>query len=121
MVKMIDPKTFTVLVTGATAGFGAALCRRFAGAGGKVIGTRRRKERLEALRKELGARCHIASLDVTDKKAVDHLAENLPVDFAKVNVVIANAGLALGLEPAQKANMSDWEQMIATNINGLLY
>jgi NADP-dependent 3-hydroxy acid dehydrogenase YdfG len=121
MVKMIDPKTFTVLVTGATAGFGAALCRRFAGAGAKVIGTGRRKERLDALKKELGTRCHIASLDVTDKKAVDHLADNLPTDFAKVNVVIANAGLALGLEPAQKANMGDWEQMIATNINGLLY
>jgi 3-hydroxy acid dehydrogenase/malonic semialdehyde reductase len=121
MVKMLDPKNFVVLVTGATSGFGAALCRRFAGAGGKVIATGRRKERLEALQKELGARCHVAALDVTDKKAVDALANDLPAGFAKVNVVIANAGLALGLEPAQKANMSDWEQMVATNINGVLY
>ena len=121
MIKMLDPKTFTVLVTGATAGFGAAMCRRFAGSGAKVIATGRRKDRLEALKKELGANCHTAVLDVTDKKAVDALAANLPAGFAKVNVVVANAGLALGLEPAQKANMSDWEQMIATNINGLLY
>jgi len=121
MIKMLDPKTFTVLVTGATAGFGAAMCRRFAGSGAKVIATGRRKDRLDALKKELGANCHTAVLDVTDKKAVDALAANLPAGFAKVNVVVANAGLALGLEPAQKANMSDWEQMIATNINGLLY
>jgi 3-hydroxy acid dehydrogenase/malonic semialdehyde reductase len=121
MSKMIDAKNLTVLVTGATAGFGEAMCRRFAGAGAKVIATGRRKDRLDKLKKELGASCHTAVLDVTDKKATDALVEALPADFKKVNVVVANAGLALGLEPAQKANMSDWEQMIATNINGLLY
>jgi len=121
MVKMVDSKTFTALVTGATAGFGAALCRRFVGAGGKVIATGRRKDRLEELKKELGSNCHVAALDVTDRKAVEALAADLPAGFAKVNVVVANAGLALGLEPAQKANISDWEQMVATNINGVFY
>lgn len=121
MIKAIDPKNLTVLVTGATAGFGEAMCRRFAGAGAKVVATGRRKDRLDKLKKELGTSCHTAVLDVTDKKAVDALVDALPGDFKKVNIVVANAGLALGLEPAQKANMSDWEQMIATNINGLLY
>jgi NADP-dependent 3-hydroxy acid dehydrogenase YdfG len=121
MSKKIDAKSLTVLVTGATAGFGEAMCRRFAGAGAKVIATGRRKERLDKLKKDLGANCHTAALDVTDKNAVNALVDALPADFKKVNVVVANAGLALGLEPAQKANMSDWEQMITTNINGLLY
>lgn len=121
MSKMVDPKTLTVLVTGATAGFGEATCRRFAGAGAKVIATGRRKDRLDKLQKELGASCHTAVLDVTDKAAVDALVGALPAAFKNVNVVVANAGLALGLEPAQRADMSDWTQMIATNINGLLY
>jgi 3-hydroxy acid dehydrogenase / malonic semialdehyde reductase len=121
MNKMIDAKNLTVLVTGATAGFGEAMCRRFAGAGAKVIATGRRKDRLDKMKRELGVACHTAVLDVTDKKATDALVEALPADFKKVNVVVANAGLALGLEPAQKSNMSDWDQMVATNINGLLY
>jgi 3-hydroxy acid dehydrogenase / malonic semialdehyde reductase len=121
MTKKIDAKNLTVLVTGATAGFGEATCRRFAGAGAKVIATGRRKDRLEKLQRELGANCHTAVLDVTDKEAVDALVDALPLSFKRVNVVVANAGLALGLEPAQRANMSDWEQMIATNINGLIY
>jgi 3-hydroxy acid dehydrogenase/malonic semialdehyde reductase len=121
MISMLDPKTLTVLVTGATAGFGAALCRRFAEAGSRVIATGRRAERLDALSRELGERCHTAVLDVRDRKAVDALVNGLPGPFANINVTIANAGLALGLEPAQKANLDDWESMVATNINGVLY
>ena len=121
MVQMLDPKTLTVLVTGATAGFGAATARRFAEAGSRVIGTGRRADRLDALKKELGARCHTLNFDVTDRAATEKALASLPADFAKINVVVANAGGALGLEPAHKADLKDWEDMIEVNINGLLY
>jgi 3-hydroxy acid dehydrogenase / malonic semialdehyde reductase len=121
MVQMLDPKTLTVLVTGATAGFGAATARRFAEAGSRVIATGRRAERLDALKKELGARCHTLNFDVTDRAATEKALASLPADFAKINVVVANAGGALGLEPAHKADLKDWEDMIAVNISGLLY
>jgi 3-hydroxy acid dehydrogenase/malonic semialdehyde reductase len=121
MSQMLDPKTLTVLVTGATSGFGAATARRYAKAGARVIGTGRRADRLEALRKELGDRCHTLNFDVTDNAATVKAIESLPAEFAKINVVVANAGGALGLEPAHKANLSDWDQMIALNINGMLY
>ncbi len=121
MISMVDPKGLTVLVTGGTSGFGAAVCRRFAGAGSKVIATGRRKDRLAALKDELGSACYTTALDVRDRKAVDALLAGLPKAFSRVNVVVANAGLALGLEPAHRADLDDWEGMVATNINGLLY
>jgi NADP-dependent 3-hydroxy acid dehydrogenase YdfG len=120
MIERIEPKTLTVLVTGATSGFGAAACRRFAGAGAKVVATGRRKDRLAALQKELGELCHTLSFDVNDRAATEKAFASLPPRFAP-NVVVANAGLALGLEPAQKADLDDWDGMIATNINGMLY
>jgi 3-hydroxy acid dehydrogenase / malonic semialdehyde reductase len=121
MVQMIDPKTLTVLVTGATAGFGAATVRRFAEAGSRVIATGRRTDRLAALKKELGGRCHTAAFDVTDRGANEKMVKELPAEFAKINIVVANAGGAFGLEPAHQANLDDWEQMVKLNINGLLY
>jgi NADP-dependent 3-hydroxy acid dehydrogenase YdfG len=121
MTKMIDGKKLTVFVTGATAGIGEAICRRYASAGAKVIATGRRADRLAALKKDLGSACHTLVLDVTDEAAVTAAFAKLPARFAKVNVVVANAGLALGLESAQAANMSDWTTMVSTNINGLLY
>ena len=121
MVEMLDPKSLTVLVTGATAGFGAATARRFASAGGRVIATGRRADRLAALKKELGGRCHTATYDVSVRGASEQMLNALPPAFQKINVVVANAGGALGLEPAQNANLDDWDQMVATNINGLLY
>lgn len=121
MKPFVDPATLTVLVTGATSGFGAATCRRFAGAGARVIATGRRKDRLAALKKELGARCHTLNFDVTDKKATETAIASLPKEFAAVDVLVANAGLALGLGPAHEASLSDWDTMVATNINGLLY
>jgi len=119
--QMLDPKTLTVLITGATSGFGADTARRFAQAGAKVIGTGRRQERLDALKKELGANCHTLNFDVTDNKATVKALESLPAEFKKINVVVANAGGALGLEPGHEANLADWDQMVAMNINGLLY
>ena len=121
MVAMLDPKSLTVLVTGATAGFGAATARRFASAGSRVIATGRRGDRLAALKKELGDRCHTATYDVSVRGATEQMLNALPPAFHKINVVVANAGGALGLEPAQNANLDDWDQMVATNINGLLY
>jgi len=121
MKSAIDPKTLTVLVTGATSGFGEATCRRFAGAGARVIATGRRGDRLTALKKELGKRCATAEFDVRDKRQTEAAFATLPKEFAKINLVVANAGLALGLGPAQEADLADWDAMIATNVNGLLY
>jgi NADP-dependent 3-hydroxy acid dehydrogenase YdfG len=121
MIKTVDPKTLTVFVTGATAGFGAACARRFAGAGARVVMTGRRRERLDELAREIGDLAHPVVLDVQDHAAVETCIGELPAEFARINVLINNAGLALGLEPAQEAKMSDWETMVDTNIKGLLY
>lgn len=121
MISMLDPKTLTVFVTGATAGFGEATCRRFVEAGSRVVATGRRADRLESLQKKLGERCHIAVFDVRDRAAVETAVANLPPAFRDVNVAVANAGLALGLQPAQETDMADWEAMVDTNIKGLLF
>ena len=106
-----------VLVTGATAGFGTAIARRYLKEGHKVIAVGRRAERLEALRSEFsGAALHIGVLDVRDAKEVEAFVAGLPADFAAVDVLVNNAGLALGLGPAQRASLADWEQMVDTNV-----
>jgi 3-hydroxy acid dehydrogenase / malonic semialdehyde reductase len=121
MIPKLDAKTFTVFVTGATSGIGAATCRRFAAAGANVVATGRRSERLQALKAQLGEACHIARLDVRDRAAVENTVAELPERFRRVNVVVANAGHGVGMQPAQEADIADWENMVATNINGLLY
>ncbi|MFT0860151.1 SDR family NAD(P)-dependent oxidoreductase [Ancylobacter sp. G4_0304] len=121
MYQMLDPATLTVLVTGATSGIGAATARRFALAGARVVATGRRADRLIALRDELGPRLHPLEVDVRDNEALTAALTALPPEFAGINVVFANAGLALGLEPAHKAALSDWDDMVDTNIKGLLY
>lgn len=111
-----------VLVTGATAGFGAAIARRFASGGHRIVAVGRRSERLEALKVELGAeRVHTLALDIRDGKAVAAALGSLPDGFAEVDVLVNNAGLALGLEPAHKASLEDWDTMIATNVTGLVH
>src|SRR5690242_14540543 len=110
-----------VLITGATAGFGLAFARRFIQDGAKVIATGRRTERLEALRQELGERLLPVTLDITDREAVGRVLGSLPADFAEVDVLVNNAGLALGLDPAQSARVEDWDVMVDTNVKGLLY
>jgi 3-hydroxy acid dehydrogenase/malonic semialdehyde reductase len=115
----------TVLVTGATAGFGEATARRFLANGHKVVAVGRRAERLAALKDSLPAEQQQKLLtmvvDVCDSAQVDVLASALPTEFSKVTVLVNNAGLALGLEPAHKALLSDWDQMIDTNIKGLVH
>ncbi|MBB3770103.1 NADP-dependent 3-hydroxy acid dehydrogenase YdfG [Angulomicrobium tetraedrale] len=121
MYQMLDPSTLTVLITGATSGIGAATARRYVLAGARVVGTGRRTERLIALRDELGANFHPLEVDVRDKAALGAALDKLPDAFRAFNVVFANAGLALGLEPAHAASLDDWEEMVDTNIKGLLY
>ena len=115
----------TVLVTGATAGFGEATARRFLANGHKVIAVGRRQDRLDAIKASLPAdqqkRLLTLSVDVCDSAKVDKLASTLPADFANVSVLVNNAGLALGLEPAHQAFLSDWDRMIDTNIKGLVH
>ncbi|MGH7756170.1 MAG: SDR family oxidoreductase [Vulcanimicrobiaceae bacterium] len=110
-----------VCVTGATAGFGAAIARRFSRDGAHVIVTGRRADRLSALCEELGDACLPLPFDVRDRAVVERAFATLPAAFAAVDVLVNNAGLALGLEPAQAAKLDDWQTMVETNINGLLY
>lgn len=114
-----------VLITGATSGIGKACAEKFAAAKYNLIITGRRKERLTALETELQAAYKIDVLslcfDVQDKEAVFSNLTNLPVQWQPVDVLINNAGLALGRDSFEEANLQDWETMMNTNVNGLLY
>jgi NADP-dependent 3-hydroxy acid dehydrogenase YdfG len=119
---MDEMNDLTVFITGATSGFGEATAKILHQAGAKVILTGRRLERLQKLKKELNDdRVHYLELDVRNKEMVENAIKNLPKDFANINVLINNAGLALGLEPAPLCNIDDWETMVDTNIKGVLY
>lgn len=107
------------MVTGASSGFGESISRQLVQAGYKVIGTGRRAERLAALADELGEQFLPLAFDVQDKAATRAAIAALPAEWSEVDLLVNNAGLALGLEPAHKADLEDWEQMIATNISGL--
>lgn len=113
--------TKTVLITGATSGFGAAAVERFAGAGWRVIATGRRAERLQPLVDRFGAdKVHAAAFDVRDEAAMEAALSALPEGFRGIDVLINNAGLALGTAPAQNASLQDWRTMIDTNITALV-
>jgi 3-hydroxy acid dehydrogenase/malonic semialdehyde reductase len=114
----MDLHDATVLVTGATSGFGLAIAERFAREGSRVVAAGRRGERLAALAKRL-ARCHPLVLDVRDRQAAERAVASLPEGFSAVDVLVNNAGLALGLEGADRASLDEWEQMIDTNCRGL--
>ncbi len=115
--------TQTVLITGATSGFGAACARSFAEQGANLILVGRRADRLHALHKQLSgqAAVHVIVLDVRDRRAVTEALASLPAPFSSVDLLINNAGLALGLEPAHRASLDEWETMIDTNVKGLTY
>lgn len=109
------------LVTGASSGFGQAICRKLIDDGYKVIGVARRADKLQKLAEELGANFCALPLDVTKKDAVESILLQLPKEFQPIDILINNAGLALGLEPAYQANYEDWETMVQTNIVGLIH
>ena len=112
----------TVLITGASSGFGAASARRFAARGDRVVAAARRTDRLAALASELGPDLLLpVTLDVRDEASVARLPAALPETFAAVDILVNNAGLALGLAPAQQADVDQWDQMIQTNCAGLVY
>lgn len=112
----------SILVTGATSGFGLAIARRFAQAGHTVVAAGRRRDRLQALVGELGDHAvHALELDVRDRRAVEDAVAGLPAAFADIAVLVNNAGLAVGLEPAQAADLDGWEAMVDTNVKGLMY
>lgn len=108
-----------VFVTGASAGFGQAIAERFAADGDRVIVCARRLDRLEALAARHPGRIHAIALDVTDREAVASAVAALPATWRDIDVLINNAGLALGLQPAHRTDLDEWERMIATNCAGL--
>jgi 3-hydroxy acid dehydrogenase / malonic semialdehyde reductase len=111
----------TVFVTGASSGFGAAIVRRFAADGARVVACARRGRRLADLANELGQRILPLELDVRDRAAVEHEISLLSTEFTAIDLLVNNAGLAKGLQPAQRGDIADWEQMLDTNCRGLLY
>jgi 3-hydroxy acid dehydrogenase/malonic semialdehyde reductase len=113
--------SLTILVTGATAGFGQAIARRSVKDGHRVIAAARRQDRLDELAASLGDAVLPLRLDVTDAAGVAALPASLPSGWDEVDVLVNNAGLALGLDPAHKAQLSDWDTMVATNVTGLMH
>ncbi|CAM3269944.1 Serine 3-dehydrogenase/3-hydroxy acid dehydrogenase / malonic semialdehyde reductase [Sphingomonas antarctica] len=111
-----------VFVTGATAGFGAAIARKFLQEGHQIVGAGRRSERLSAFADEFGRDWfHPVPLDVTRNEDVSAAVHNLPETFRAIDLLVNNAGLARGLEPAHKSQIADWDAMIDTNVRGLTY
>lgn len=113
-------KNKTIFITGATAGFGLACTKLFIQNGAKVIACGRRQDRLNELKKELPD-THIITLDVRDRKSIKEAIASLPKDFAEVDVLINNAGLALGLSQFPEQSEDDLEQMVQTNIMGIIH
>ena len=109
-----------VLITGASAGFGKALAERLVAKGHRVIGCARRLDKLNALAENLGELFLPVVMDVSDTASIPQIIADLPDDFKEIDVLVNNAGLALGTEPAQKTNLDDWMRMVDTNIKGLI-
>ena len=117
----MDPRGMIVFVTGASSGIGAACARLFASRGARVVACGRRRERLDALARELGDAVHTRVFDVRDRAACAAAFDALPPLFSGVNVLVNAAGLAAGAARAQEASLDDWETTIATNVTGLAY
>jgi 3-hydroxy acid dehydrogenase/malonic semialdehyde reductase len=111
----------TALITGASAGIGEACAIALSKAGARLVLTGRRRDRLEALAARLPRPSHVIELDVRSRSAVEAALSSLPAPFSEVDLLLNNAGLGLGMEPAQSAVLDDWETMIDTNCKGLVY
>ena len=122
---MIFIKDQIVVITGASSGIGAACAKVFAQAGAKLILVARRQERLQELAdelsKEFSCQLHLLSLDVRDRASVESAFSSLPDAWSDVDILINNAGLSRGLNKLHEGSIEDWEEMIDTNIKGLLY
>lgn len=121
---MISIQDQIVLITGASSGIGEAIARVFAAAGAKLILVARRQERLEELADELHkftSAVHLLPLDVCSRSSVESALTNLPASWSSVDILINNAGLSRGLDKLHEGSFQDWEEMIDTNIKGLLY
>ncbi len=113
----------TILITGATSGFGKSSAELFASKGWQLILCGRREERLIEQKSQLGSKVpvHIATFDVRNKDAVQEMVESIPEQFVNIDVLLNNAGLALGLSPSHKTDLDEWDAMVDTNIKGLMY
>jgi 3-hydroxy acid dehydrogenase/malonic semialdehyde reductase len=111
----------TVFVTGASSGFGAAIARRYAAEGARVVAAARRVDRIEELAATTGGRVLPVALDLRDGDAVRRAVDGLPDEYARIDVLVNNAGLAKGLEPAHRTDLADWDEMIDTNCRGLVH
>jgi 3-hydroxy acid dehydrogenase/malonic semialdehyde reductase len=111
----------TVLITGASSGIGESTARKFAQKGSRTILAARRLDRLKKLASELPGEHHLLELDVRDHKAVEKTINGLPAQWKAVDVLVNNAGLSRGLDKLHEGKIIDWEEMIDTNIKGLLY
>lgn len=122
---MVSLQHQTVLITGASSGIGAACAHTFAEAGARLILAARRVDRLEPLKAQLarqfGTDCLVMGLSVSDRAAVTTALEHLPPDWQSIDLLINNAGLSRGLDKLYEGSIQDWEEMIDTNIKGLLY
>ncbi len=122
---MTSLKNQIILITGASSGIGTACARIFAGAGAKLILAARRLERLQQLAddlvKEFGIEIHLLQLDVRDRSAVESAIATLPSAWSEIDILINNAGLSRGLDKLHEGSFQDWEDMIDTNVKGLLY
>jgi serine 3-dehydrogenase len=122
---MISLQNQIILITGASSGIGTACARIFAGAGAKLILAARRLERLQQLAdtliKEFGSEIYLLQLDVRDRNAVEEAISTLPSAWSNIDILINNAGLSRGLDKLHEGSFQDWEDMIDTNVKGLLY
>jgi len=118
---MNELKNKTVLITGASSGIGLACARKFAHAGCRLILAARREDRLKKLADELKVETHLLLLDVRDRYAVEAAINELPKDWQKIDILLNNAGLSRGLDKIQDGNPDGWDEMIDTNVKGLLY
>ncbi|RMH93130.1 SDR family NAD(P)-dependent oxidoreductase [Lysobacter pythonis] len=110
----------TAFVTGASSGFGRAIARKLLAEGWRVVVSGRRRERLDALAAEFGDAVHVACFDMRDAAAIAAALAALPGHFQRIDLLVNNAGLALGTAPAQRAELAQWRQMIETNVTGLV-
>lgn len=109
-----------ILITGASAGFGAALAKKLVKKGHKVVGCARRIGKLESMQQALGDNFFPLQMDVSDTASIKKALQSLPASHQKIEVLVNNAGLALGTEPAYKADVDDWMRMVDTNVKGLI-